>query len=296
MHHQPPKLSTMLEDLIALPSVSSVKPELNMGNRHLVDRLATWLADAGFRVEVMELPNQPGKANLIATLGRGSGGLVLSGHTDTVPYDAGRWRHDPFQLTEEDGRLYGLGTCDMKSFLALALEAARGLTAKDIKRPLTLLATADEESSMSGARALVRAGRPLGRYAVIGEPTSLRPVRLHKGVMNEAVRLTGQPGHASDPALGNSALEGMHEVMGEILAWRRELQERHRHPAFAVPVPTINLGHIHGGDNPNRICGECELHFDLRPLPGMDLEDLRAVIRARLRAMRDVDEAVDKKI
>ncbi len=282
MHHQPPKLRAMLDDLIALPTVSSVKPELNMGNRHLVDRLGEWLLGAGFQVEVMELPNQPGKANLIATLGRGPGGLVLSGHTDTVPYDAGRWQRDPFEITEEDGRLYGLGTSDMKSFLALALEAARGLTAKDMQRPLTILATADEESSMSGARALVQAGRPLGRYAVIGEPTSLRPVRLHKGVMNEAVRLIGQPGHASDPALGNSALEGMHEVMGEILAWRRELQERYRHPAFAVPVPTINLGHIHGGDNPNRICGDCELLLDLRVLPGLQVEELRAELAARV--------------
>ena len=162
MHHQPPKLRAMLDDLISLPTVSSVKPELNMGNRHLVDRLGEWLLGAGFRVEVMELPNQPGKANLIATLGTGPGGLVLSGHTDTVPYDAGRWQRDPFEITEEDGRLYGLGTSDMKSFLALALEAARGLTAKDMQRPLTILATADEESSMSGARALVQAGRPLG--------------------------------------------------------------------------------------------------------------------------------------
>ena len=81
MHHQPPKLRAMLDDLIALPTVSSVKPELNMGNRHLVDRLGEWLLGAGFRVEVMELPNQPGKANLIATLGTGPGGLVLSGHT-----------------------------------------------------------------------------------------------------------------------------------------------------------------------------------------------------------------------
>ena len=100
--------------------------------------------------------------------------------------------------------------------------------------------------------------------------------------MNEAVRHIGQPGHASDPALGNSALEGMHEVMGEILAWRRELQERHRHPAFAVPVPTINLGHIHGGDNPNRICGDCELLLDLRVLPGLKVEELHEDCRTEL--------------
>jgi acetylornithine deacetylase len=135
---------------------------------------------------------------------------------------------------------------------------------------------------MCGAQALVSEGRRLGRHAVIGEPTGLRPVRMHKGVMMEAIRITGHAGHSSDPALGNSALEGMHGVIAELLAWREELQARYRNPLFRVSVPTLNLGHIHGGDNPNRICGHCELHFDVRPLPGMDLDDLRAQVEARV--------------
>jgi acetylornithine deacetylase len=275
----------MLPALIAAPSVSSVTPEHDQGNRPVIDLLAAWLGAAGFRVEVIDLPGSPAKANLIATLGSGPGGLVLSGHTDTVPFDRERWSHDPLKLTEAGGRLYGLGTSDMKSFLAIAIEAARGLEAKDLAHPLVILATADEESSMSGARALVAAGRPLGRYAVIGEPTGLRPVRLHKGVMGEAIRLTGQTGHASDPSLGRNALDGMHEVMTEIIRWRERLAADHRHPAFPVPYPTVNLGHIHGGDNPNRICGACELHIDLRVLPGLTPEDLRAELSARVAAV-----------
>ena len=170
----------------------------------------------------------------------------------------------------------------MKSFLALAAEAARGLRAQDLRRPLVILATADEESSMDGARALVAAGRPLGRYAVIGEPTGLKPIRLHKGVMMEAIRVQGRAGHASDPSLGNSALEGMHRVIGELLAMRAGWATRYRNPQFAVEVPTLNLGHIHGGDNPNRICAHCELHIDIRPLPGMCLHALREEIDAHL--------------
>lgn len=282
MSGQAPPLHRMLAGLIAAPSVSSVTPGLDQGNGAVIDLLADWLAAAGFELEPMAVPGHPGKTNLIATLGTGPGGLVLSGHTDTVPYDTGRWRHDPFRLSEDGGRLYGLGTADMKSFLGIAIEAARGLTAKDLRRPLAILATADEESSMSGARALADAGRPLGRYAVIGEPTGLRPVRLHKGVMGESIRLIGRAGHASDPRLGNSALEGMQEVMTALLAWRTELQSKHHHPAFPVPVPTINLGHIHGGDNPNRICGDCTLHIDLRVLPGLDAEDLRAELARRV--------------
>lgn len=282
MHIEPPSLHQMLRELIAVPSVSSVVPAFDQGNEAVVHRLADWMEAAGFDVEVLPLPGFPGKANLVATLGSGSDGLVLAGHTDTVPYDLEGWRQDPFRLTEEGGRLYGLGTSDMKSFLALAIEAARALRAGDLKRPLTLLATADEESSMAGARTLQASGRVLGRYAVIGEPTGLRPVRLHKGILMEAIRLIGRSGHSSDPDLGNSALEGMHELIGEILHWRAELQSRHRHPALAVPVPTLNLGHIHGGDNANRICGRCELHIDLRPVPGVEPDELRAALAERV--------------
>ena len=274
----------MIHELIALPSVSSVSPAFDQGNRAVIDRLAEWLGGLGFATEIQTLSPSGHKANLIATLGHGPDGLVLAGHTDTVPYDEGRWQHDPFTMTEADDRLYGLGTSDMKSFLALAIEAARRYRARELKHPIIILATADEESSMIGAQSLVNAKSRLGRYAVIGEPTGMKPIRLHKGILMEAIRVRGSSGHSSDPSLGNNALEGMHQVLGELLAWRTELQAKHHNPAFLVPVPTLNLGHIHGGDNPNRICPECELHIDLRPLPGMDLDDLRAEMRRRLEA------------
>lgn len=283
----PPTLNEMLAGLIGTPSVSSTHPDRDQSNRPVLDLLAAWLADLGFRIEILELPGQPNKANLVATLGQGPGGLVLAGHSDTVPYDGHLWRHDPFRVTEADGRLYGLGTCDMKAFFALAIEAARGLDARALRQPLVILATADEESAMHGARALADAGRPLGRHALIGEPTNLRPVRLNKGVMGEAIRLIGRSGHASDPSLGRSALEGMHAVLTEILSWRDELARTYRHPAFAIPYPTINPGHIHGGDNANRICGECELHLDLRLLPGLDPETLRTELAQRTAAIAE---------
>jgi acetylornithine deacetylase len=275
-----PVLLEMIAALIGTPSVSSVRPELDQGNRKVIDLLAGWLDSGGFKVEVMALPGTPAKANLVATLGSGPGGLVLSGHTDTVPFDADRWTHDPFTLTRANNRLYGLGTSDMKAFLALAIEALRDVRPNDLREPVILLATADEETSMAGAKALVERRIPQARHALIGEPTGLRPVRMHKGILMEAIRLQGRSGHSSDPALGNSALEAMHTVIGALLSWRAQLQEKYRNTVFAVPVPTLNLGHIHGGDNPNRICADCELHIDLRPLPGMVLEELRADIHA----------------
>ena len=271
-----------LRQLVSTPSVSSPDPLWDQGNRAVIDLLASWLGDMGFRTEIQAVSADGSKANLVATLGSGPGGLVLAGHTDTVPFDAGRWQSDPLTLTERDHRLYGLGSTDMKGFFPLALAAAGTFLDTPLKQPLILLATADEESSMDGARALVTAGYPKARAAIIGEPTSLVPVRMHKGIMMEAVRVTGRAGHSSNPALGNSALDGMHAVMGDLMNYRRQLQQQYHHDLFEVAWPTLNLGCLHGGDSPNRICGQAELHFDLRMIPGGDNATVRGEIELRM--------------
>lgn len=273
----------LLRQLVAEPSVSSPDPERDQSNRRVIDRLAEWAEHLGFRVEVLPLPSDPSKANLIATLGDSPGGLVLSGHSDTVPFDEDRWRTDPFELVEDGGRLFGLGTADMKGFFAAALHAAARFQARQLAEPLILLATADEESTMSGARALLDAGRPTARRCVVGEPTDLQPVTMHKGILMEAVEIVGRSGHSSDPSLGRSALEAMHRAIAAILSEREALQGEHRDERFAVPVPTLNLGRIEGGDSPNRICARCSLTFDVRPLPTMDLEQTRARLRRAVR-------------
>src|SRR5688572_27939315 len=197
-----PSPREMIERLVALETLSSTDPELDRSNRPLVDLLAGWAEGLGFRVEVVPVDADGRKVNLVATFGSGEGGLVLAGHTDTVPFDAERWRSDPFVATEREGRLHGLGTADMKSFLGLALTAASVHDAASLREPLILLATADEESTMAGARALARGGPLSARSAIVGEPTSLRPVRSHKGLFMEAIRVIGRSGHSSDPALG----------------------------------------------------------------------------------------------
>ncbi|MDF2182506.1 acetylornithine deacetylase [Neptuniibacter sp. CAU 1671] len=277
-----PSLVAMLNELIASPSISCTRADLDQSNLGVIEKLEGWLSSLGFRTEVMPIPGQPGKANLIATLGTGPGGLVLSGHTDTVPCNPELWNSDPFKLTEKDNRFYGLGTCDMKGFFPIAIEAARKFVDQPLQQPLIILATADEESSMCGARALAEAGKPKARYAIIGEPTSMQPIYMHKGMMMEAVRIQGRAGHSSDPSLGASALEAMRDVLNELVSFRQELQRDFRNSDFKIAEPTMNLGCIHGGDNPNRICARCELEYDLRPLPGMNLENLREDVTRRL--------------
>jgi len=282
-----PSLLTMMNELIATPSISSVNPSFDLSNMNVIELLASWLETSGFSVEILPIPDQQNKANLIATLGSGSGGLVLSGHTDTVPYDEGRWQHDPFKITEDNNKLYGLGSADMKSFIALAIEASRDIKPKELKQPLIILATADEESSMSGARDLVKRQLPKARFAVIGEPTNLKPIHAHKGILMESICITGRSGHSSDPSYGHNAMEAMMDVMQIIKQWRGELQTQYRDDRFLVPVPTLNFGHIHGGDNPNRICGECELQIDIRPLPGMSLTECREELTNRVNNIVD---------
>ena len=109
--------------------------------------------------------------------------------------------------------------------------------------------------------------------------------------MMESVRITGQAGHSSNPDLGNNAMEAMHTVMSELMDYRAELQKQYSHSGFSVPTPTLNLGCIHGGDNPNRICGQCELHFDLRFIPGMNMGQLRTGIETRLQKVAKQSQA-----
>jgi acetylornithine deacetylase len=274
-----PPAVDMVRQLVATPSVSSPDVRFDQSNRGVIDLVAEWAAELGFAVRVEALPGESGKANVIATLGEGEDGLVLSGHTDTVPYDADRWTDDPFVLTEREGKLHGLGTADMKGFFAAALHAIARFEPGQLRRPITLLGTADEESTMDGARALAEKGEPLGRYAIIGEPTGLRPIRKHKGVFYVQVTVGGKAGHASNPALGVNAIEGLQLVLTALQSWRDAIGQRYHDDDFEVPTPTINFGRITGGDSPNRICAECKLTLDVRLLPGME----RSAVTSELR-------------
>ncbi|MDU3067758.1 MAG: acetylornithine deacetylase [Escherichia coli] len=255
MKNKLPPFIEIYRALIATPSISATEEALDQSNADLITLLADWFKDLGFNVEVQPVPGTRNKFNMLASIGQGAGGLLLAGHTDTVPFDDGRWTRDPFTLTEHDGKLYGLGTADMKGFFAFILDALRDVDVTNALRP---------------------------DCAIIGEPTSLQPVRAHKGHISNAIRIQGQSGHSSDPARGVNAIELMHDAIGHILQLRDNLKERYHYEAFTVPYPTLNLGHIHGGDASNRICACCELHMDIRPLPGMTLNELNGLLNDAL--------------
>ncbi|HCG5588994.1 TPA: acetylornithine deacetylase [Vibrio parahaemolyticus] len=279
---QLPTFLEVYEGLISTSSISSTDPSWDQGNAKVIEKLATWFKDLGFHVEVIEV--ESGKHNMIARMGEGEGegGLLLAGHSDTVPFDEGRWSFDPHKLTEKDNRFYGLGTADMKGFFAFIYEAVKKVDWSKQNKPLYVLATCDEETTMLGARHFTTNAPFKPDYCIIGEPTSLVPIRGHKGHVANAIRVTGKSGHSSDPALGVNAIEIMHDVLFAMMQLRDKLIKEYHHPGFAIPSPTLNLGHIHGGDSANRICGCCELHYDVRPLPGISLDGLENMLRSAL--------------
>jgi acetylornithine deacetylase len=222
---------------------------------------------------------------MLAKLGSGEGGLLLSGHSDTVPFDQDRWQMDPFKVRQADERLYGLGSCDMKGFFAFILEALKDVPLNKLKKPLYILATADEETSMAGARFFVQQQLIKPDMAIIGEPTELKPIYKHKGHMGHSLNITGQAGHSSDPAKGVNAIEIMYQAIGKLLALKQHLSESYRDDDFSVPEVTMNLGHIHGGDGENRICGHCQLNFDLRAIPSLSDEEAIAMIDEALKPL-----------
>lgn len=272
-------------NLIAIPTVSSLVPEEDLSNKALIDLLASWLADFGFKTDIIKVEGSRDKYNLLATYGEGEGGLLLAGHTDTVPFDDGKWTFDPFKLTEKDGKLYGLGTADMKGFFAFIVEVVSKIDLSKLTKPLRILATADEETTMLGAKTFTQHTHIRPDCAVIGEPTSLKPIRAHKGHVGESVRITGRSGHSSDPDRGLNAIEVMHQATSYLMNMRNELREKYCNDLFQVPYPTMNFGNIHGGDAINRICACCELQFDMRPLPNLPVEDLYAMVNEHLKPL-----------
>ncbi|RVT85822.1 acetylornithine deacetylase [Rhodobacteraceae bacterium CCMM004] len=267
-----------LRALVAFPSVSSAP------NRDLVAWLADRLEDAGARVEVLAAPCGA-KANLWASFGPDApGGLVLSGHTDVVPVEGQDWTRPPFALTEEDGRLYGRGTCDMKGFVAACLAAVADGGAARRRTPLHLAFTYDEEVGCLGGRALTadlaaRGIRP--GLVVVGEPTGMAVVDGHKGCCEYTVRFTGLAGHGSDPGAGANAVEAAARYAARLIALRPRLAAAA--PAderFQPPWTTLNVGALHGGAAHNVIAEEARLDWEMRPVRAADADLVRTEMAA----------------
>lgn len=269
-------MPTLLSDAELLARLVGFDSTSRNSNLPIADFLCEYLDRPGARIA--RNPSADGtKANVIAWLGPEPDGdrrgLVLSGHMDVVPAEEEGWRHDPFSLTDEGDRWVGRGSCDMKGFLALAVERFAAAPAR-LEHPLVLLLTYDEELGTLGARRLVEtwpAGAPLPRAAVIGEPTSLQVVRMHKGHLKLRVIILGLGGHSAYPGSGRNAIEMAGAVIPALIGLGRELEAEAPPEATAfgeVPYATLNLATISGGTALNVIPGRCVLELGIRLLPG----------------------------
>ena len=241
------------------------------------------------------------KANLHAMIGpQVAGGLALSGHVDTVPVDGQAWASDPFTLREADGRLYGRGACDMKGFVASMLAAVPALVRLKLARPVHLLVTFDEETSMEGARRLIEAlgeAAPPPALCVVGEPSLMAPVVAHKGRLAAHARVRGRAGHSANPARGVNALHAAAAAVAWIGAEADRLaSEGPFADGFEPPHTTLQVGTMAGGSILNIIPEYAEFSVEWRPVPGSDamalLDRVRAHCAAEIEpAMRAVDPA-----
>ena len=264
----------MIRRLIAFPTVS------RDSNLDLIHYARDYLArfDAEIR---LTYDDEKCKANLFATLGpRGEAGIALSGHTDVVPVEGQAWDTDPFTVVERDGRLYGRGTSDMKSFIAVALALVPAFVERGLKVPLHLALSYDEEVGCIGVGRLIadlaRAGvRP--RACIVGEPTLMRPVVAHKGKRGYRCTVRGLAGHSAYAPRGVNAVEYAAEAIAYLKGMARRLRDEGPHDrAFDVAYTTVHTGVIRGGTALNVIPHECTFDFEFRHLPGHDPERLLA--------------------
>ena len=281
----PPGPEALLRSLIAQPSVSSVPSDA-------VVATTLELAEAAPTEIVVQDYDEGRKHNVLLTRGPrldGGEGLTLCGHLDVVPADESDWETDPWELSDRGDRWAGRGTADMKGFVALAIDRFRRLDATDMRAPLAILLTADEEVGSLGAQRWVsdQAAPTLPRQVVIGEPTGLKAVRLHKGHLRLRLTIEGQAAHSGYPRRGRSAIEPAGPALVALAALRRELEdETHEDSRHfpEVPFVTLNIGRIEGGVATNVIADRCVLELGLRPLPGVSSRELTERVNATLSA------------
>lgn len=263
---------TMIDKLISFDTVS------RNSNMALIDYVRDYLD--GYGVQSCLVPNAEGsKSNLYATVGPAvEGGVVLSGHTDVVPVDGQPWDSDPFTVIERNDKLYGRGTCDMKSFIAMALALVPDMN--NLKKPIHFALSYDEEVGCQGAVDMIKEiaiNLPKPEAVIVGEPTEMKVVTAHKGITTFKTTVIGHEAHSSQTHRGVSAVMTAARLISHIdgvARGRREsgIQDHEFEPSFT----TVHVGTVQGGTATNIISRRCEFDWDIRHVPGDDPEGLVA--------------------
>lgn len=284
-------IKNLTGEMVSFDTVSS------KSNMSLVKFLQPLLTGIGFDVEIQSQTFEHGtleKANIIARVGpRDVEPLMFSAHTDTVPVGTeSHWEYEPFKLTEDRrrGLLFGRGSVDMKGSIAAMICALAPLIPKagNFKRELILGLTFDEEVGLLGAKHLVQSKVINPKYSLVGEPTMMRPMRMHKGHIYLRATCHGASGHASDPKSGVNAIEIAGEVIEKLQDFASELAMQQNNE-YDPPYATLNLGVIKGGTKANVIAEECMIEFDIRPIEGQTSDLMIRDLAARMQSIGEHD-------
>ncbi len=261
----------MLDQLVAFDTTSS------KSNMQLIDFIEQYLKSFGISSEIIKDKHEE-KANLLAVIGpKNVSGIMLSGHTDVVPVAGQKWSSEPFSMKERGGKLFGRGTCDMKGFIACVLSKVPDFINADLKEPLYLAFSYDEETGCTGVHSLVDVVNDLEvkpRACIVGEPTSMKVVNSHKGIRHLLTKVYGHENHSSTDRGVNAV-----SYASQIVNFLDELQEefRQRKPqieGFDPPYATIHVGRMQGGMVANITPNYCEIEWDYRPIPGTDEDEI----------------------
>ena len=259
-------------------------------NLELIESVRDGLAAQGVKAELFRSP-EGNKANLFATLpaqnGSTEGGIIFSGHTDVVPVDGQQWDTNPFALTEQDGRLYARGTCDMKGFIAASLALVPEFLAMPRNKPIHFALSYDEEVGCAGAPYMINELKLRGAKfdgCIVGEPTSMQVVVAHKGINLYRCRVHGKAAHSSLTPNGSNAIEYAARLICRI----RDLADQFKAQGpyeefFDVPYTTMTTNRITGGIAVNTIPELCEFDYEFRNLPGMRVDDIQALVEKYVR-------------
>ncbi len=260
----------MIEKLIGFETVS------RDSNLNLIDYVADYLAEYGVNSRKIYNDDKT-KANLFATVGPDvNGGIVLSGHTDVVPVDGQPWDTDPFTVVEKDGKLFGRGTSDMKSFSAIALSLVPDMIEQGIKKPIHFALSYDEEVGCLGSPRMIEDMVDKGlkpRAVIVGEPTMMNIVTAHKGIVGLKTRVVGKEAHSSLVENGVSAVMTAARLVNFIADMMAENKARTEPDSSYISEPcytTLHVGVINGGTAMNIISRECEFVWDIRYVAGDD--------------------------
>lgn len=284
---------TVKETLAKLVSIDSVSAG---SNAEIVSYLQARCAALNLQVQLFPYTDESGveKINLVAqtsvcdsTAAEGNTlGLALVGHSDTVPYDPG-WS-EALHLTERDGKLYGRGACDTKAFIAATLTALESLDLTRLKHPLALVFTADEEVGCIGAKRLAATVPFRARYAIVGEPTSLQPMRAGKGYSLAEITVHGREAHSAYPAIGESANFRAARLISTIERIAEDLKQEEQ-AGFDPPYTSLNVGILRGGTAKNIIAGECYFTLEWRPIPNQKSDHVLNRVKSAVEQLQKQD-------